>query len=116
MPGRVPPASAIRTVAQDDGRSFMNTDERPHQYEILVSGIDAVALAAPAIVNLGSNTSRAVTVRVRATTGNASAGSNAIMFEVKAQDDAKLRVSTEAIFLMPRADFGSNRPLKREPA
>jgi cytochrome c oxidase accessory protein FixG len=95
---------------------IMNTDERPHQYKILVSGIDAIALATPAVVNLDGNSSRAVTVRVRAEPENASAGPNAIMFEVKAQDDAKLRVGREAIFLMPRDDFGQKRPLKREPA
>jgi cytochrome c oxidase accessory protein FixG len=80
---------------------IMNTDERPHQYEILVSGIDAIALATPTVVNLDSNTSRVIRVRVQATAKNVSTRYNAVKFEAKAQDDARLRVSTDAVFLLP---------------
>jgi cytochrome c oxidase accessory protein FixG len=84
---------------------IMNTDERPHQYKILVSGINAIALATPDVVSLGSLSSRAVRVRVRAIAKSAGAGSNAIMFEVTALDDSRLRISEEAVFLMPQETY-----------
>lgn len=81
---------------------IVNTDERPHRYRISVSGIETIALATSSEVDLESTTSRSVPVLVRAAREKCKPGSNEILFEVKDQDDNKLRATEKAAFLTPR--------------
>ena len=93
-----------------------NTDEHPHHYRIVVSGIEAIVLSTPDVVALESTSSRSATGRVRAAPMNAGPGANPIKFEVIAQDDNHLRVSGKAVFLMPRNAFPHVRPSEHAPA
>ena len=81
---------------------IMNTAETPHRYRIAVSGADMVALVMPDEVMLEGASSLAVPVRVRIAHGMGVAGSNKIMFELKALDDERLRVKEKAVFFVPR--------------
>ncbi|MEC4719344.1 cytochrome c oxidase accessory protein CcoG [Noviherbaspirillum sp. CPCC 100848] len=81
---------------------IMNTDERPHRYRISVKGIDSIALATEDEVLLEPTASRAVPVRVRIAHGKGEKGSNKIWFELKAEDDERLRVEEQAVFIVPR--------------
>lgn len=81
---------------------IMNTDERPHRYRISVKGIDSIALATEDEVTLEPTASRAVPVRVRIAHGKGEKGSNKIWFELKAEDDERLQVEEQAVFIVPR--------------
>lgn len=81
---------------------IMNTDEIAHRYRIVVSGIDSITLASPSEVKLQDTESRSVPVTVRIAYGKGVPGSNRIMFELKAVDDASVRVKEKASFFVPR--------------
>ncbi len=81
---------------------IMNTDEKQHRFQMTVSGIDSIALATPAEVDLNGASSRAVPVRVRVNHGKGEHGSNKIMFGLTAIDEPTLRVQEKAIFFVPK--------------
>ncbi|MFC5474488.1 cytochrome c oxidase accessory protein CcoG [Paraherbaspirillum soli] len=81
---------------------IMNTAEISHRYKIAVSGIESIALATPDEVILDGAASRAMPVRVRIDHGKGKPGSNPIVFELKALDDAQLQVSEKAVFFIPK--------------
>src|SRR5450830_1294933 len=81
---------------------IMNTGETPHRFHIRVAGIDGIALAMPAEVDIGPATTRAIPVRVRIAHGIGRPGSNKITFELTAVDDPRLQVSEKAVFFVPR--------------
>lgn len=80
---------------------MMNTSEAMHRYKVTVSGIDSIRLATPDEVELEATASRAVPVRVLVSPGKGKTGSNKIVFEVKAVDDASLQVKEKAVFFVP---------------
>ena len=80
-----------------------NTDERAHRLRIAVSGIDTLTLASADAVLLDAMASRVVPVRVWLAPGEGRAGSIPIVFELRDQDDAYLRVTQRAVFVVPRA-------------
>lgn len=81
---------------------IMNIDEAPHRYKISVSGIDTITLATPDEILLQGTDTRAVPVRIRIAHGKGQPGSNPILFELKALDDARLQVTEKAVFFVPR--------------
>ena len=81
---------------------IVNTAERAHRYKIAVSGIDTITLATPGEVRLEATSSRTVPVRIHVAHGKGRVGSNEIVFELQDQDDANLRVTEKAVFLVPR--------------
>jgi cytochrome c oxidase accessory protein FixG len=81
---------------------IMNTDERTHRYQILVSGIDGIGLALPYEVTLGGAQSRAVPVTVRLANGKGVPGPNQIMFTLRAIGDSRMQVKENASFIVPR--------------
>jgi cytochrome c oxidase accessory protein FixG len=81
---------------------IMNTSETSHHYKLAVSGIESIKLATPDEVVLEGTASRALPVRVQIDQGKAKAGSNKIVFELKALDDESLQVKEKAIFFVPR--------------
>ncbi|WP_034295109.1 cytochrome c oxidase accessory protein CcoG [Herbaspirillum sp. RV1423] len=81
---------------------IMNTGETPHRFQITVSGIDSIALATPAEVEIGGATTQAVPVRVRVAHGKGEHGSNKITFTLTSIDDPQLQVREKAAFFVPR--------------
>ena len=81
---------------------IMNTQERARHYKIAVSGIETIRLATFEEVRLEGGSSRVVPVRVRVVEGRGRGGSNEIVFDLQDRDDANLRVTHKAVFLMPR--------------
>ncbi|MDB5840393.1 MAG: putative ferredoxin [Herminiimonas sp.] len=81
---------------------IMNTAESSHRYKIAVSGIESIALVTPDEVALEGTATRAVPVRVRIGHGKGQPGSNKIVFELKALDDARLQVKEDAVFFVPK--------------
>jgi len=81
---------------------IMNTSEVARRYTISVSGIDTIRLMTPIEVAIDATGARAVPVRVRIDDQKGREGSNRIEFEVKAIDDASLRVRAPAVFFLPR--------------
>ncbi|NEX62286.1 cytochrome c oxidase accessory protein CcoG [Noviherbaspirillum galbum] len=81
---------------------IMNTDEAGHRFRIKVSGVDAISLASPDIVELGATASRGVPVQVRVPQGKAQKGSNKIVFEIESMDERHLEVHEKAVFFVPR--------------
>jgi cytochrome c oxidase accessory protein FixG len=81
---------------------IMNTSETSHRYKIAVSGIDSITLITPDEVVMEGANSRAVPVRVQVDHGKGKPGSNKIVFELKALDDARLKVKENAVFFVPK--------------
>lgn len=81
---------------------IMNTAETAHRFRIEVSGIDGISVADGAAAELEGASTRAVPVRVQAARSAALRGSNQIEFVVTAVDDPSLRVTENAVFIVPR--------------
>jgi len=81
---------------------IMNTAEREHLYRIEVEGIPSAGIADEDLVELAGASTRAVPVRVRIQPGRAGSGSHPIRFTVSALDDAALRVTEKAVFIVPK--------------
>jgi len=81
---------------------IMNTAEREHLYRIEVDGIPSAGIADEDLVELAGASTRAVPVRVRIQPGKAGSGSHPIRFTVSALDDASLRVTEKAVFIVPK--------------
>lgn len=81
---------------------IMNTAETAHRYKIGVSGVASISLATPDEVDLDGASSRSVPVRVRVDHGYGKSGSNKIVFELRALDDARLQVKEKAVFFVPK--------------
>ncbi len=81
---------------------IMNADEVARRYRIVVSGVDGIALASPDEVALRDTESRSVPVTVRLAHGKGVPGSNPIFFELRAIDDAAVRVKEKARFFVPK--------------
>jgi cytochrome c oxidase accessory protein FixG len=81
---------------------IMNTAEREHLYRIEVAGIPSAGIADEDVVELAGASTRAVPVRVRIAPDKAGSGSHPIRFTVSALDDASLRVTEKAVFIVPK--------------
>jgi cytochrome c oxidase accessory protein FixG len=79
----------------------MNATERPQHYRISARGLDGLAVAAGASVEVQPAESRWVAVRLQLPYGAAPAGSHPVYFDVQAAD-GDAHVSEKAIFLVPR--------------
>jgi cytochrome c oxidase accessory protein FixG len=78
----------------------MNTGERAHRFRIAVAGLPQARIVEGELVDLDGAAARAVPVRVRA--ANAGHGSHPIAFTVTALDDPALRITEQAVFIVPR--------------
>jgi cytochrome c oxidase accessory protein FixG len=81
---------------------IMNTAETAHRFRIEVTGIDGISLADGVLAQMEGASTRAVPVRVQAARDAAHKGSNQIAFVVTAVDDPSLRVTENAVFIVPR--------------
>ncbi|MEN9867534.1 MAG: cytochrome c oxidase accessory protein CcoG [Pseudomonadota bacterium] len=80
----------------------MNTEERAHQFEVVVSGIPGITLVSGGQFELGPASSRAIPVRVRVPVDHVLPGSNRIQFVVRERDNPDIAVTEKAVFLAPR--------------
>jgi cytochrome c oxidase accessory protein FixG len=79
---------------------LMNTQEKPHRYRIGVSGLDTVAVASDAEVEVGAASTRQVPVRLRIDADAAGKGSHPIVIEVQALDDPGIAAREKSVFMV----------------
>jgi cytochrome c oxidase accessory protein FixG len=79
----------------------MNATEQPQRYRIGASGLDGLALASPAELEVGPAESRWLAVRLQIPYGSAAPGSHPIEFEVS-DASGQTHVSEKSVFLVPR--------------
>ena len=79
----------------------MNATEQPQHYRIAASGLDGLALASDAVVEVGPAESRWIPVRLQMPYGSAAAGSHPIGFSV-ADAAGDSVVHEKSVFLVPR--------------
>ncbi|HEY6966611.1 MAG TPA: cytochrome c oxidase accessory protein CcoG [Burkholderiales bacterium] len=79
---------------------IMNTTERERSYEISVSGLPSLELAAEPRVQVGASDGRLVLVRLRADPGQAGAGTHEIRFRIRALDDERVAVQEKSVFIV----------------
>ena len=80
----------------------MNTAEKGHTFRVSVAGVEGVTIAEGQDIVLEGATTRAVPVRVQAPRAGLAKGSNEIVFELSAIDEPSLKVTEEAVFIVPR--------------
>jgi cytochrome c oxidase accessory protein FixG len=79
----------------------MNATEQPQRYRIAASGLEGLALASPAELEVGPAESRWVPVRLQIGYGSAAPGSHVIHFTVS-DATGQSQVSEKSVFLIPR--------------
>ncbi|WP_317203645.1 cytochrome c oxidase accessory protein CcoG [Janthinobacterium sp.] len=82
---------------------IMNTDEAPHRYRISVRGIAGLTLAGADEVELAATGARTLPLTLRLPAGQGKARNNDIVFELRALDDERIRVTEKARFYVPPA-------------
>ena len=93
----------------DDGRieniyslRLMNTDERPHTYQLKVSGMDQISLEGSGLISAPPAAMITSSVSVRVPPSAGQAGANQIFFDIVASDDETIKRHEKASFQMPR--------------
>jgi cytochrome c oxidase accessory protein FixG len=81
---------------------IMNTQETPHRFRLRVSGVDTIAIASAAVVDVPGAAAVSLPVRVQVRPGHGQPGSNRIVFEITAVDRDGLAVREKSAFLVPR--------------
>jgi hypothetical protein len=77
----------------------MNTQEKPHRYRIAVSGLDTVAVASDAEIEVPPASTRQVPVRLRIDPG-AAKGAHGIEIEVRSVDDPSIVAREKSVFMV----------------
>ena len=81
----------------------INLDSKPHRYRLQVSGVDEIAVAAPAApIDIPAGTVSAISTRLQVPS-EAATGIHAITFTLSAVDDPRLVVREKARFIGPRS-------------
>ena len=81
---------------------LMNATEAPQSMQIGVSGLDGIAVASAAAVEVLPAEVRSVVLRVQVPPSAAGSGSHPIRFEVRSLSDPAIRVEEKSVFLVPR--------------
>jgi cytochrome c oxidase accessory protein FixG len=81
---------------------IMNTAEEKHRFALKVSGIDTLTIASDAFTEVPGATTVSFPVRVRAQPHHGQAGSNRIMFEIRAVDLDHVEATEKSVFIIPR--------------
>ncbi len=79
---------------------IMNTDERPHRYNIAVSGLEGLKVIARQPVAVPGVTTQAVAVAVRIDPADIKPGSHAIMFHVSDSDEPHVKADEKSRFFV----------------
>jgi polyferredoxin len=77
---------------------IMNTDERPHRYNIAVTGLTGLVVEVPQPVEVAGATTQAVAVAVRVDPANIKPGSHAIVFHVTDKDQPGVKADEKSMF------------------
>lgn len=80
----------------------MNTEERPHRFEIAVAGLPGVQLMSESQFEMSAASTKAFPVRVRVPKDQAQPGSNRITFQVRDLDNPNITITEKAVFLVQR--------------
>ena len=80
---------------------IMNATEGPQRYRISARGLEGLALASDAEVDIAAAESRWVAVRLQIPYGSVPSGSHAVQFDVQALGTAA-HVTEKSVFLVPR--------------
>jgi len=80
---------------------IMNATEQPQHYRISATGLDGLAVATQAQVEIGPAESRWVAVRLQVPYGSAAAGSHPIEFQI-GDAAGEAHVAEKSVFLVPR--------------
>ena len=80
---------------------LMNTDERPHQYLVSVSGLDGLTLAADARVSVAAASMKSLSMPLRVGNRAAGKGSHPVYFDIADIDAANVKLHEKAVFIMP---------------
>ena len=79
----------------------MNTDEAPHRYEIIISGIEGVRIEGETVIEVPAVSSKSLLVVASVEEGKGKKGSNPIAFDIRAQQNDKITVHEKASFFLP---------------
>ncbi len=79
-----------------------NPSETERRFVVEVSGIKSIFVTGQTAFEVGPTGVRMVPITVRAEPGNGKTGSNAIEFEVHAEDDPRVAASAKSTFFVPR--------------
>src|SRR5262245_33311598 len=79
---------------------LINTQEKPHRYRIGASGLDTVAVASDAEVEVPAASTRQVPVRLRIEAGAAGKGAHPSVIEVQALDDPGIAAREKSVFMV----------------
>ena len=80
---------------------IMNATEQPQRYRIAATGLDGLAVATEAQVEVGPAESRWVAVRLQVPYGSAAPGSHPIEFQI-GDTAGEAHVAEKSVFLVPR--------------
>jgi len=80
---------------------FMNTDEKPHRYQITVTGLDGLKVATEATIDVPSATLKSMPVILQAPPESGKKGSNPIHFDIVAAEDPSIHITEKAAFMQP---------------
>ncbi|HZX31537.1 MAG TPA: cytochrome c oxidase accessory protein CcoG [Rhodocyclaceae bacterium] len=80
---------------------FMNTDEKPHRYQITVSGLEGVTLADQGQVEVAPASLKEATILVQVPPTAGKSGSNPVHFDIVAEDNADIHIREKAAFMLP---------------
>lgn len=78
-----------------------NTEESPHHYSIGVRGLDGMSIVGNGRVEVPGASSKTFSVSARVEPGVGKRGSNAIFFDVSAEEDPHIAVREKASFFLP---------------
>jgi cytochrome c oxidase accessory protein FixG len=79
---------------------IMNTEETPHRYRIMASGIPTLAVAGDDVVEVPAATARMIPVRLRIDADEGRPGSHRIEFGVEALDAANIKTHERSTFVV----------------
>jgi cytochrome c oxidase accessory protein FixG len=80
----------------------MNTQERPHRFEVAADGLPNIQVERGASIEVGGAATIGSVVAVRIPAEQAKSGSHTIFFHVQALDDPAIRVHEKATFFVPK--------------
>ncbi|MBS1191235.1 MAG: cytochrome c oxidase accessory protein FixG [Rhodocyclaceae bacterium] len=81
---------------------LMNTDEKPHLYQISVAGLDSIGIAGPREIEVASASVKEMPMVVRVQPEAGKPGSNPMRFTIVAAEDGSIRVEEKAAFILPQ--------------
>ena len=80
---------------------FMNTDEQPHRYRLSVEGLDGLNVAGASTIDVPAASVMEKPFLLQAPPDSGKKGSNPIRIEIVAEENADIKISEKAAFMLP---------------